>query len=69
MKLNIAMATVLLTFAGAVAAESPCIECMKAAQNRLALCYANAKTDKEKSSCDKTLQGAVASCNAGVCKK
>ena len=59
----------LVAFAAPIRAESPCVECLKAAQNALAICLANAKTDTDKTACNKTLQEAVARCNAGVCAK
>ncbi len=70
MKMKIVSSLMLaLLLSASVRAESPCVECLKAAQNNLAICLNNAKSEADKSACNKALQDAVAACNAGVCKK
>ena len=52
-----------------VVAESPCIECRKAALLEVQKCFADAKSDADKSACTKKGQELTKSCDDGVCKK
>lgn len=49
--------------------ESPCTDCLESARNAYVSCDARAKTPEEKSACLASLNAAIASCNAGPCRK
>lgn len=55
-------------FSSSVLAESPCIECRKAALLEVQKCMASAKTEAEKSACTKKGQDLTKSCDNGACK-
>lgn len=50
-------------------AESPCIECQKAAQAALASCLQSAKSEADKKSCNDKGAAQILACQSGVCKK
>lgn len=51
-----------------VSDESPCTDCLESAKNAYAICSSNAGSDTAgQSACTKTVQNAVAQCNAGPC--
>ncbi|MEO8673517.1 MAG: hypothetical protein ABI411_19560 [Tahibacter sp.] len=69
MKAKVAAVLLVVGFGSAyVFAESPCIECRKAALLETQACMANAKTDAEKNTCTKRAQELSKSCDNGVCK-
>lgn len=50
-------------------AESPCIECQKAAQSALASCLQGAKSEADKKACNDKGAKQILACQSGVCKK
>lgn len=50
-------------------AESPCVECRKAALLEVQTCMAKAKSEADKSACTKKAQELTKSCDNGVCKR
>jgi hypothetical protein len=70
MKAKTSVVALLLAFSSAsLWAESPCIECQKAAQAALASCLHKAKTEADKKSCNDTGAAQMLACVNGVCKK
>ncbi len=70
--MNVKTAIVFLAAAlsfASVFAESPCMECRKAALLEVQQCMASAKTEADKSACTKKGQELTKSCDNGVCKK
>jgi hypothetical protein len=59
----------LLLAAGAASAESPCVECIKAAQAALASCLQGATTDAAKKACNDAGAARALNCNNTVCKR
>lgn len=57
-----------LGYALVAQAESPCLECRKAALASMQQCMAAAKTDAQKSACTKQGQASTKSCDQGACK-
>lgn len=70
MKVKTAIALIAVALSSAsVLAESPCVECRKAALLEVQACMANAKSEADKSACTKKAQQLTKSCDNGVCKK
>lgn len=59
----------LAFLASTASAESPCVECRKAALLRVQGCMASAKTEAAKSECTKLGQELTKACNQGACAK
>ena len=69
MNVRLALALFPLLILGApVYAESPCEECLKAAQEELKQCIDNAISEEDKISCDQSQQAQTKVCENGECK-
>ena len=69
MKLNLVFALSPLLFLGSpVYAQSPCAECLTAAENKLKECLANAISAGDKISCDESRHAQAKACVNGECK-
>lgn len=68
MKVHLLAAVVGLVVCANSLAESPCVECRKAALLEVQRCMASAKSDSEKSACNKKAAELTESCNKGACK-
>jgi hypothetical protein len=42
--------------------ETPCMQCLQAAQAKHVVCFANAKTPQEKEACNKALSNDIKAC-------
>jgi hypothetical protein len=68
MNVKLAFALFLLLFLGGPAyAQSPCVECLKAAQEQLKQCLANAISQEDKNSCGERQQAKAKVCENGEC--
>ena len=69
MKDSLALLLVLLLFAGPpVYAQSPCVECLKAAEKELKTCLENAISVEDQNSCEDKQEEQLKTCEDGECK-
>ena len=69
MNVTLAFALFPLLFLGApVYAQSPCVECLKAAQEQLKQCLDNAISEEDKKSCAEKQQARAKACENGECE-
>ena len=69
MNVTLAFALFLLLFLGApVFAQSPCVDCLKAAQEQLKQCLDNAISQEDKNSCAERQQAKAKACESGECE-
>ena len=69
LNVRLAFALFLLLFPGGPAyAQSPCVECLKAAQEQLKQCLANAISQEDKNSCGERQQAKAKVCENGECE-
>jgi hypothetical protein len=68
MNVKLAFALFLLLFLGVpVYAQSPCVDCLKAAQEQLKQCLGNAISQEDKNSCAERQQAKAKVCENGEC--
>ena len=65
--LTFALFTILL-FGTPVFAQSPCVDCLKAAQERLKQCIDNAISQEDKNSCAERQHAKSKACENGACE-
>jgi hypothetical protein len=58
----------LLVLGAPVYAESPCLECLKAAKDELKQCLANAISVEDKISCEEKQEAQAKECGDGECR-
>jgi hypothetical protein len=69
MSVKLAFALFLLLFLGVPAyAQSPCVDCLKAAQEQLKQCLANAISQEDQNSCEERQQAKAKVCENGECE-
>ena len=69
MNVKLAFALFLPLFLGVPAyAQSPCVECLKAAQEQLKQCLDNAISQENKNSCGERQQAEAKVCENGECE-
>jgi hypothetical protein len=69
--MNVRLAFVLfipLVLGGPVYAQSPCVDCLKAAQEQLKHCLDNAISQEDKNSCAERQQAKAKACENGECE-
>ena len=58
----------ILLFNAPVFAQNPCVDCLKAAQERLKQCLGNAISQEDKNSCGERQQAKSKACENGECE-
>lgn len=58
----------LLLLGSSAYAQSPCLDCLKVAEEELRRCLANAISSDDKGSCDERRQARMMACVTGACK-